>query len=307
MKQLRKCAICKGEEFTLLFEGNDKLLGVPGRFNLVKCLRCGVEFINPQPNNQELKKYYDSDKYYSLKKIDKDSFKTKLKLYLYKLYFTENYTYLERLLFLPIKFMIRSTVIKKNAKLLDIGAGSGQFLFEMKQLGLKTYGIEVGDFDKSEGLKIKNTNLSEAKYPDNYFDLITLNHVMEHLPNPHQTLKEIHRILKPQGTFIIGVPNTNSLAKKLFNKNWLAYDIPRHLFNYSDGLLINLLESHKFKISKLRYNSRPTQFVMSLYYLFGIKKRNGMINKLLEILFIPLTLLVNISNYGDQVEIICEK
>lgn len=307
MKLIKRCEICGNEKFTNLFRGSDKLLGTPGEFNLVECSYCKVQFLNPQPSYQELGKYYDNKKYYSLKKIDKDSYKTKFKIYLYELYFTKNYRYVEKILFSPIKFMIRSTILEKDKKILDIGAGSGRFLFEMKQLGLDVSGVEPGNFDKSEDLNIRNNSLLNAKYPNDFFDIITMNHVFEHINNPHQTIKEIHRILKPNGTFIIGVPDTNSLANKLFGKNWLAYDVPRHLFNYSDELMINFLKKNKFKIRKVRYNSRPSQFVMSLYYLFKIKKRTGWTNNLLELLFTPLTLLVNFLKLGDQIEIICEK
>jgi len=307
MKTIKECEICGGKDFKFLFEGNDKLLGVPGRFNVMECNNCGVEFLNPQPDYKELDKYYDPDKYYSLKKIDKDSFKTKLKIKLYELYFTKNHQYLQKLLFFPIKFMIRSTVIKKNSRILDIGCGAGQFLFEMQQLGLKTYGTEPGDFDKTINLNIKNTDLINANYSDNHFDLIVMNHVFEHINNPTNTLKEIYRILKDNGTFIIGIPDTKSLANKLFRKNWLAYDIPRHLFNYSDALMINFLKKNQFKIEKVRYNSRPSQFVMSIYFLLSIKKRTGIINNFLELLFTPLTLLVNFLKLGDQVEIRCTK
>lgn len=308
MKTLKKCEICGNKNFKFLFKGRDKLLNITNKqFNLVKCRRCGIEFLNPQPSNKELEKYYSSDKYYSFKSIDKDSFKLRLKIFLYKLYFTKNNNYPLKLLFSPIKFMIRSTIIKKNIKLLDVGCGTGEFLHEMQQLGLNIYGIEVGEIDESADLNIKNTNLLDAKYSDNYFDLITMNHVMEHINCPSETLKEIHRILNTNGKFIIGVPNINSIANKLFKKNWLSYDIPRHLFNYSDELMINILRKHKFKIVNIRYNSRPTQFVMSIYYLLGIKKRTGIINKLLELLFIPLTLLVNFLKLGDQVEIVCKK
>ena len=307
MKILTKCEICNNTRFTHLFIGRDKLLGLQGEFDLVKCNCCGVEFLNPQPNHQELKKYYDSNKYYSLKKISNDSFKTKFKIFLYKLYFTKNNNYMYKLLFSPIKFMIRTTILKKGLKILDIGSGTGQFLYEMKQCGLNVYGVEPGDFDESENLNIKNTTLLNAKYPSNFFDIITMNHVLEHLDNPNETIKEIYRILKNNGIFIIGVPNTRSLANKLFNKNWLAYDVPRHLFNYSDKLIVDILKQHNFKIKEVRYNSRPSQFVMSLYFLLGIKKRDGFINNILELLFTPLTLLVNSIKFGDQVEILCKK
>ena len=308
MKLLKECEICGDKNFINLFIGNDKLLNIHGEFNLFECDNCGIRFLNPQPSNSELKKHYNNKKYYSLKKIDKDSYKTKLKLFLYDLYFNkQNKKYIDKILFSPIKFMIRSTIIQKDIKLLDVGCGSGQFLYEMKQLGLKTFGVEVGDFDESKNLNITNSNLIQARYKNNFFDIITMNHVLEHINNPKETIKEIYRILKNNGKFIVGAPNTRSLANKLFNKNWLAYDVPRHLFNYSDKLIVDILKQHNFKIKEVRYNSRPSQFVMSLYFLLGIKKRDGFINNILELLFTPLTLLVNSIKFGDQVEILCKK
>ena len=159
MKLIKDCEICSNIRFTNLFKGGDKLLNLSGEFNVVRCNCCGVIFINPQPSYKELKKYYDPDKYYSLKKIDKDSFKFRLKLFMYKLYFTKNNNYIYKILFSPIKFMIRTTILKKNAKLLDVGCGSGQFLYEMKSLGLDTYGIEPGEFDNSNNLNITNSAL----------------------------------------------------------------------------------------------------------------------------------------------------
>jgi len=307
MKIIKECEICSNSMFTSKFKGKDKLLGIPGEFNLVKCNYCGVKFLNPQPTYKELSKHYNNKKYYSLKNINPDSFKTSLKISLYKLYFTQNKNYFCRIIFSPIKFMLRSAIIKKNKKLLDIGCGSGQFLYEMKELGLDVHGVEPGEFDETERLNIKKGDLIKVRYPDNYFDIITMNHVLEHLNNPIETIKEIKRILKPGGAFIVGVPNTSSLANKIFRKNWLAYDVPRHLFNYSNKLLVQMLKQNEFKINKVRYNSRPTQFTMSLYYVFNIKKRTGWFNNLLELFFIPFTLLVNFLHIGDQVEIICEK
>lgn len=310
MKLLTRGEICQGKEFKNLFKCYDQLLNIPGEFNLMECKTCGVKFLNPQPTYKELEKYYTNEKYYSLKKVDTNSYKTKLKLFLYDLYFNrQNKNYFYKILFSPIKFMVRTAVIKKDSKLLDIGCGSGQFLYEMKHFGLDVHGIDPGEFneDYADELKLIKNDLMKKQYPDEFFDIITMNHVFEHINNPKEMTKEIYRILKPKGTFIIGLPNTRSLANKLFNKNWLAYDIPRHLFNYSDEQIITFLKKNKFRIKGIRYNSRPTQFVMSLYYLFNIKKRNGKLNKLLEVLFIPLTLFVNLMKLGDQIEVVCIK
>jgi len=312
MKELKICEICKSNKIKFLFEGNDKLLGIPGKFSLFECENCKVIFINPQPFYSDLKKHYSNEKYYSLKKINTNSEKLNIKLLLYKTYFDKNNkNILLRFFLSPLKFIVRGTKIMPNSKLLDIGSGSGQFLYEMKKLGMNVYGVEPGNFNKEDSkkykLNIKNLNLIRAKYPKEYFDLITINHVLEHIDNPHEIIIEMKRILKKEGTLIIDIPNTKSAAKKIFCKNWLALDVPRHLFNYSDRNIKFLLEKNGFKVLKIRYNSRPNQFVVSLYFLLGIQKRTGIFNRILETIFLPLTWLVNLLKIGDQIEVWCVK
>ena len=194
-------------------------------------------------------------------------------------------------------------------KLLDVGSGSGQFLYEMKKLGLDVYGLEPGNFNetesKKESLRIEKSTLEKTKYKKESFDLITLNHVLEHLENPLSTLSKIKTFLKKEGVFIVGVPNSRSLAHFLFRKNWYQLDIPRHLINYSDENLIYTLKKAGFKVKRVRYNSRPSQFSVSLKYLLGFKDKR--IEKILELIFLPLTWVVNALKVGDQIEVWCEK
>ena len=311
MKGLKNCPLCERKNIKFLFNQKDKNIGISKQFSLSKCKNCKAVFLNPQPTYKESEKFYPKEKYYSLYKIktEKDSIKTKIKLGLYRAYFSVQRSIFKKILFSPIKFMIRGTLIKKNAKLLDIGCGSGQFLYEMKTSGLEVYGIEPGKFDeegnKEYNLNIKNGCTENAKYNKEYFDIITLNHVLEHLSNPNETILEIKRILKKDGLFIIGVPNTNSLAFKIFGKNWYQLDIPRHFINYSDKNTRFLLERNGFKIIKIRYNSRPSQFAVSLMYSINIKSK--LIEKVLELILLPLTWLVNSLGIGDQIEVWCVK
>ena len=93
---------------------------------------------------------------------------------------------------------------------------------------------------------------------------------------------------------------------KIFKSNWLSLDAPRHLFDYSDKILKKLLEQEKFKIVKVRYNSRPSQFVVSLEYF--LEKRFGkFIKAFLTMVFLPLTWIVNALKLGDQIEVWCVK
>ena len=132
-----------------------------------------------------------------------------------------------------------------------------------------------------------------------------MNHVLEHLDNPHETITEIKRILKKKGTLIVGIPNTNSTSMKIFGKHWIGLEIPRHLFNYSNKNIRFLLDKNGFKVTKIRYNSRPSQFSVSLMYALNIKSR--IIEKIFWVIFLPLTWLVNSLKLGDQIEIWCEK
>jgi SAM-dependent methyltransferase len=181
----------------------------------------------------------------------------------------------------------------------------------MKELGMRVYGLEIGEFNEKETrkykLNIQKKDLLKYNAKKGSFDIITMNHVLEHISNPNETIKKINHLLKKEGIFIAGVPNKNSLAYWIFRKNWHQLDVPRHLFNYSDKNIRILLGKHGFKITKIRYNSRPNQFVVSLYFLFGIKKRTGVINRILEGIFLPLTWMVNVLKKGDQIEVWCEK
>lgn len=316
MKSLKKCPICGNNNFNFLYQQLDKNLGISGSFSLFKCKKCLAVFLNPQPDCKESEKFYPKKDYYSLDKIKtkKDSIKTKIKLKLYRIYFMGEKNIFKKIIFSPINFLIRGVVIKKGVKLLDIGCGSGQFLYEMKSLGLDVYGVEPGKFDEYGNTKydlhIKKGDIDHVKYKKEYFDLITLNHVLEHIIDPNKTLFEIKGILKRNGIFILGVPNTASLAFKIFGKNWLALDVPRHLINYSAKNLKFLLEKNGFKIIKTRYNSRPSQYVVSLFYALNFNERlrnNRFLLGIFNLFFLPLTYLANIFHFGDQIEVYCKK
>ena len=306
MKILEKCEICGRNDFMGLFTQWDKNLSIKKYFKMQKCKNCGIIFLNPQPSFNDLREHYSKNKYYSLGRINK-GVKSQIRMFFYHLYYSKNKNFLLMALLSPLKFYFRGAKVIQNGKILDIGAGSGQFLYEMKKLGMNVYGIEPGEFDKRESLNIFHGDLNKAGYSSNFFDVVSMNHVLEHINNPKETLREVYRILKKGGNFILAVPNTNSFASHLFGKEWYQWDVPRHLFNYSDNLLLKILKKEGFKDIKLEYNSTPSQFVVSMTYLFNLNRKNRMMRTFLSIFFLPLTYLVNFLGKGDQIEIICKK
>ena len=101
----------------------------------------------------------------------------------------------------------------KNKKMLDIGCANGEFLDYAKKYGWETYGIEISsegyEICLNKGINISNYELKENKYGDNMFGCITMWDVIEHLINPLDELKEIHRILDKDGRLYISTPNLN--------------------------------------------------------------------------------------------------
>lgn len=125
------------------------------------------------------------------------------------------------------------TLVPKRTAVLDIGTGSGELLYVGRKNGLDMEGIEVDQAyaqfgRKSYGVKIINQSLRNAVLPDNHFGLVTIFHVLEHLPDPQAALSKIHATLKPGGCVLVEVPNVESLDARFLQK-WHA----GHLFHFN--------------------------------------------------------------------------
>ncbi|MBN1524551.1 MAG: class I SAM-dependent methyltransferase [Spirochaetales bacterium] len=310
MAKKSACVSCSSISFSPLFSCNDKNMNIPGEYHYHRCTRCGLIILDPRPSVKQLLQHYPQETYYAYSTIDTDSIETKIRQILYRVFFDVSYkNILIKLLLKPFKFLSRSTLIAKKSRLLDVGCGAGQFVYEMKKLGADAQGVEPycdANTKKKPGITIFHGELIKAKFRPGYFDVITMNHVLEHIQKPKQTLQEIFRILKPNGRFIVAVPNAASLAYGLFGKNWYQIDTPRHIFLYTTKILRSMLVSSGFTIKKIRFNSGPRQFSHSLLHFFNIRWMYKCIG-ILDILFLPLVHVVNFFHIGDQFEIICTK
>ena len=316
------CDLCGSRLHRLVFINYDRMFPeIKGEFKVYQCQNCGLSFLN-QPSQEVLKKHYSTD-YLIYADLKGATHSRKIFTLIETLYHyiqkNDNVGFLRvfKFLFLPFSSYFRTVKVVKNGKYLDIGCGIGYFSLVMKYLGMKPYGIEPVDFNHELAynyrLNISNCTLEEAKYKDEYFDFITLNHVFEHVPRPSETMKEIYRILKPGGHLVIAVPVSDSLASKVFGKYWAQLDTPRHLYLFSTGVLKKYAEKYNFDILKIRYNSDPRYQIISSFIYFwesfrGKKSKRALIHNLyLNMLLIPVTTLLNIFKMGDQCEIILKK
>lgn len=124
----------------------------------------------------------------------------------------------------------------------------------------------------------------------------------------------MHRILNPKGRLIIATPNINSFSAKIFGNKWFQLDTPRHLFLYSEKTLKKYAKKTGLGIEKIKYNSTPLQFLVSIEYLlteFGMNKKilNLLLssNKILFLILLPFSQLLNFLKWGDQLEVVLIK
>lgn len=143
-----------------------------------------------------------------------------------------------------------------GGRLLEIGSGGGQQLKIMHDLGWDAQGVDLDPDAKknaeSKGMKVSLGELEEQHFPDNYFDAVISNHVIEHVYEPESLMREVHRILKPSGRLVFITPNIESWGQRVFkNADLMFMDSPRHLYVFAAPSLRQLAVRSGFKKAKV--------------------------------------------------------
>ncbi len=252
-----QCILCGGEGNTIYSGQRDRLFGTAGVWNLKICSNreCGLIWLDPMPIREDIGKAYAN--YYTHKAVDssrRTGLLKRIRALAQRGYWANRYHYeagshpflartLGRVLSLsPIHrretdAWVRCLPAVPQGRLLDVGCGSGEWLLAMRQRGWTVEGVDFDDgavkLARQMGLKVECGSLEEQNYPDDYFDAVTLNHVIEHVPDPVRTLAECRRILKPKGKLILFTPNNASLGHRIFKEYWRGLEPPRHLHIFS--------------------------------------------------------------------------
>lgn len=215
----------------------------------------------PQPSPENLGSYYESDDYIS-HTDGKRSFFEKIYHFVKQKALKDKIKVLES--FLPAK-----------GRLLDIGAGTGDFLVTAKNNGWEIAGIEPSDKARSIAINKGIEFISGlSQVPDNSFNAVTMWHVLEHVPDIEQHIIELKRILAPGGVIIVAVPNYNSYDAKYYGEFWAAYDVPRHLWHFSKTAIRKLFAVQNFEVIKIF----PMIFDSFYVSLLSEKYKNGKMN-----------------------------
>jgi 2-polyprenyl-3-methyl-5-hydroxy-6-metoxy-1,4-benzoquinol methylase len=257
-------------------------------FRVVKCLDCGLVYLNPRPDVSELSTIYPSE-YYAYHLAEKNVEKENTASLLYK---ARRHVYLSRL-----EKALSLCTEKGNLRVLDIGCADGRALNWYKQVrsaDVETFGV---DFDKNAVELAKNAGhtvysgrFEEVELPEQFFDLVVATHVIEHVSDPKAFAKRAFEVLKPGGIFLIETPNIDAADARWFkNRHWGGYHFPRHWIFYSPTTLKRLVEECGFTIVETQYHPAPAFWNWTMHSLLGSidRQRNGFFSRLADRLFPP--------------------
>jgi 2-polyprenyl-3-methyl-5-hydroxy-6-metoxy-1,4-benzoquinol methylase len=249
------CNFCGSDQPEPVYVLRDVRLGIPGEYPLVKCLKCGLLYLNPQPESKDLDEHYPPE-YHCYNQAIEDQTSGFVRW--------AHGTGLQR----------RCRVIQKRrpgGSLLDVGCATGLFLNAMRDFGQwNLTGIELShsaaEYARQRfGLNVVEGSLEKGQFEPECFDIITLWDVLEHLDNPLEALRQVYRLLKPGGWILIKTPDPSGWDAKLFGGSWIGYEAPQHLYSFPKQLLArNLTDLGFSRIESFILGTDYSSYMMSL-------------------------------------------
>lgn len=258
------CPICNSKNYKIIgpaYLGAKASKLTKREYDVVQCLSCQLYYVNPliEFDENDWRFLYDenyfapmSNWYYKNRQKDREKRFDKLKFYF-------------------------NNEVKN---FLDVGCGEGYCLIEAEERGWRAYGIDIVDNRiyeaKKKSIEFSKGTLFDKKYPDDFFDIIYVDSVLEHVVNPGEYLSEIRRILSKGGVVYIGVPNEDSLLndiKKIFymlsgdkkSSKIKPFESPYHVIGFNKNSLSNALTAHGLIIKELRNFACRLEFMKNKF------------------------------------------
>ena len=218
----------------------------------------------PQPSLEKLPEYYKSEDYISHTDSKRNVFE-------------KAYQFVKSIS-LKRKLKLANSLSDNSKTLLDVGCGTGDFLKTAKSDGWTICGIEPNENARKKANQKTNQSIFEVehllKLEPHSFDVITLWHVLEHLPKLEDHIQIFKKLLKPNGRLIIAVPNFKSYDASWYKNSWAAYDVPRHLWHFSKTSISKLVAKEHMIVEK----HLPMAFDSFYVSLLSEKYKSGSMN-----------------------------
>jgi len=239
--EITACSFCGGNDFETIAKPKDFRVSQKV-FPVVRCKSCNHVFTNPRPADADLGVFYESEDYISHTNSSKGLF-------------NKAYQIVRKFALQQKRKLVEKHHPSKGA-LLDIGCGTGDFLNVMKNAGWQVSGVEESVVARQQAVDRFHLDVVPGqsvfeKEPQS-LDVITLWHVLEHLPNLNAYFELFQRLLKPSGVLIIAVPNHESFDAQFYKDDWAAWDVPIHVSHFSKTSLHNWADKYGFEISAIQ-------------------------------------------------------
>ncbi len=289
MEEISSCPVCGHTHFTPFLTAKDHTVSKE-QFQIVECKECGFVFTNPRPLQENLGKYYKSTAYVSHSDTS-DGIINKLYKQVRKITLNQKYKLVKPYL--------------ENNNLLDIGSGAGAFLNTVYEKGVNAFGVEPDKETRESSIKKYGINVKEesalSEFDKDYFSVITMWHVLEHVPNLEERILEIKRILSPSGRLFVAVPNHTSFDANYYKEHWAAYDVPRHLYHFSPVTIRKLFNKHNMVLEQVI----PMKFDSFYVSMLSEQYKNGKPNLLKGIISgIKSNFKAENDTYSSQIYVI---
>lgn len=264
MEEISDCPVCQTNIFEKYLDVKDYTVSQK-MFQIVTCKSCGFKFTNPRPNKNEIGEYYKAESYISHTNTSKGIID---KMY----HAVRKYT-------LKDKINLINNQYPDKGKLLDVGCGTGLFLNEAREDGWTVDGIEPDAGARKIAEEINKTRIKSevlTSFKNEEFNIITMWHVLEHVHELNDTINWLKERLTENGSLIVAVPNYESKDAETYQAQWAAYDVPRHLYHFSQKSIKQLFEQKGLQLEK----TIPMKFDSFYVSMLSTKYQEGKINYL---------------------------
>jgi glycosyltransferase involved in cell wall biosynthesis/SAM-dependent methyltransferase len=271
LEHVPHCPVCRESARRRLYSNlTDRVSFVaPGRWTLWSCARCGAAYLDPRPSGDTIGRAYRSYHTHGEPAAPHEAppgWAGRLRWALANGYLNRRYGYdfapASRLgclaSLLPRRRWLADMRVRHlprtgaKPRLLDVGCGNGTFLRDMRDAGWEVAGIDPDPgavaSARATGAEVKEGLLTRDTFRPESFDAVTLSHVIEHLPEPAETLAICRDLLRPGGLVWIATPNLDSRGHRRFRRSWRGLEPPRHLVVYTELALTGLLERLGFEV-----------------------------------------------------------
>ena len=288
------CPICASRLGPPILTGHDRVLPVPGEFAVRECSTCGLGVTEPRLDGKALGQHYP-DAYWSyrpptgrLRSLVAASRRLRTSYH--------------------VRFgPMRELLAGGPKRVLDIGCGRGDLAAWFTRRGWDVKGLDISAVAVQAatelGVDAIESTIANAPWPNGTFDVVIVNHTLEHLDDPLDALRRCEELLRPGGRLIVAVPDWGSRQRKLFGSRWYHLDLPRHLQHFD----IRSLEGAVRRAGFTHIHAQTTVSLLGLpasvqYVLFGRWALSGRLLRPVLAVFVlmhPLIMLVGRLSGGD--------